>query len=51
MPKKDACDQKWKNTASRILMSSKLDTVDAFQGEEADIIIYSTVKTYGNLSC
>ncbi|WP_259456520.1 AAA domain-containing protein [Helicobacter pylori] len=29
----------------------KIDTVDAFQGEEADIIIYSTVKTYGNLSC
>ncbi len=27
----------------------KIDTVDAFQGEEADII-YSTVKTYGNLS-
>ncbi len=29
----------------------KIDTVDAFQGEEADIIIYPTVKTtYGNLS-
>ncbi|MUU23699.1 hypothetical protein F7204_06975 [Helicobacter pylori] len=28
----------------------KIDTVDAFQGEEADIIIYSTVKTYSNLS-
>ncbi len=28
----------------------KIDTVDVFQGEEADIIIYSTVKTYGNLS-
>ncbi|WP_227980521.1 AAA domain-containing protein [Helicobacter pylori] len=28
----------------------KIDTVDAFQGEKADIIIYSTVKTYGNLS-
>ncbi|WP_232261347.1 C-terminal helicase domain-containing protein [Helicobacter pylori] len=28
----------------------KIDTVDAFQGEEADIIIYSAVKTYGNLS-
>lgn len=28
----------------------KIDTVDAFQGEETDIIIYSTVKTYGNLS-
>lgn len=28
----------------------KINTVDAFQGEEADIIIYSTVKTYGNLS-
>ncbi|WP_341458034.1 AAA domain-containing protein [Helicobacter pylori] len=24
--------------------------MDAFQGEEADIIIYSTVKTCGNLS-
>ncbi|GAA8485991.1 hypothetical protein KKKH46_03960 [Helicobacter pylori] len=28
----------------------KIDTVDAFQGEETDIIIYSTVKTCGNLS-
>ncbi len=28
----------------------KIDAVDAFQGEEADIIIYSTVKTCGNLS-
>ncbi|WQW58527.1 hypothetical protein KVJ84_02680 [Helicobacter pylori] len=28
----------------------KIDTVDAFQGEEADIIIYSAVKTCGNLS-
>ncbi|MGL2530044.1 C-terminal helicase domain-containing protein [Helicobacter pylori] len=28
----------------------KIDTVDAFQGEEADIIIYSTVKTCGDLS-
>ena len=28
----------------------KTDTVDSFQGEEADIIIYSTVKTYGNIS-
>ncbi len=28
----------------------KIDTVDAFQGEKADIIIYSTVKICGNLS-
>jgi len=28
----------------------KIDTVDSFQGEEADIIIYSTVKSYGNIS-
>ena len=28
----------------------KIDTVDSFQGEEAEIIIYSTVKTYGNIS-
>jgi superfamily I DNA and/or RNA helicase len=28
----------------------KIDTVDSFQGEEADIIIYSTVKTFGNIS-
>lgn len=28
----------------------KIDTVDSFQGEQADIIIYSTVKTYGNIS-
>jgi len=28
----------------------KVDTVDSFQGEEADIIIYSTVKSYGNIS-
>ncbi|EJB64210.1 helicase [Helicobacter pylori Hp H-42] len=29
----------------------KINTADSFQGEEADIIIYSTVKTCGNLSC
>lgn len=28
----------------------KVDTVDSFQGEESDIIIYSTVKTKGNIS-
>jgi superfamily I DNA and/or RNA helicase len=28
----------------------KVDTVDSFQGEESDIIIYSTVKTNGNIS-
>jgi superfamily I DNA and/or RNA helicase len=28
----------------------KIDTVDSFQGEEADIIIYSTVKSYGSIS-
>jgi hypothetical protein len=28
----------------------KIDTIDAFQGEEAQIVIYSTVRTYGNLS-
>ncbi|WRF13335.1 helicase [Helicobacter pylori] len=50
MPKKDACDQKWKNATSKNFDELKIDTVDAFQGEEADIIIYSTVKTYGNLS-
>jgi len=32
------------------ISSLKIDTVDSFQGEEADIIIYSTVKTYGNIS-
>jgi superfamily I DNA and/or RNA helicase len=31
------------------ISSLKIDTVDSFQGEEADIIIYSTVKTYGNI--
>ncbi|MBL0708251.1 MAG: AAA family ATPase [Sulfurimonas sp.] len=28
----------------------KIDTVDSFQGEEADIVIYSTVRTSGNIS-
>lgn len=32
------------------ISSLKIDTVDSFQGEEADIVIYSTVKTYGNIS-
>ncbi|MGD9554491.1 MAG: AAA domain-containing protein [Candidatus Altimarinota bacterium] len=32
------------------ILNLKVDTVDSFQGEEADIIIYSTVKTYGNIS-
>lgn len=31
-------------------MKIKIDTVDSFQGEEAQIVIYSTVKTRGNLS-
>ncbi len=30
--------------------SLKIDTIDSFQGEEADIVIYSTVRTKGNLS-
>lgn len=32
------------------ISSLKVDTVDAFQGEEAQIVIYSTVRTDGNLS-
>ncbi len=28
----------------------KIDTIDSFQGEEAQIVIYSTVRTKGNLS-
>lgn len=32
------------------ISSLKVDTVDAFQGEEAQVVIYSTVRTYGNLS-
>ena len=32
------------------ILNLKVDTVDSFQGEEADIIIYSTVKTNGNIS-
>jgi len=32
------------------IINIKVDTVDSFQGEEADIVIYSTVKTYGNIS-
>ncbi|WP_367109150.1 AAA domain-containing protein [uncultured Psychrobacter sp.] len=32
------------------ISNMKIDTVDSFQGEQADIVIYSTVKTYGNIS-
>jgi len=46
--------RKIRNKAKSLNLSSisnlKIDTVDSFQGEEADIIIYSTVKTYGNIS-
>jgi superfamily I DNA and/or RNA helicase len=39
-----------KNLDLSNISNLKIDTVDSFQGEEADIIIYSTVKTYGNIS-
>ncbi len=39
-----------KSLALSNISNIKVDTVDSFQGEEADIIIYSTVKTYGNIS-
>lgn len=28
----------------------RIDTVDSFQGSEAEIVIYSTVRTYGNIN-
>ena len=31
-------------------MTVAVDTVDAFQGSEADIVCYSTVRTEGNLN-
>jgi len=31
------------------LLSIKIDTVDAFQGKEADIVFYSTVRSRGNI--
>jgi len=39
-----------KTLALSNISNLKVDTVDSFQGEEADIIIYSTVKSYGNIS-
>lgn len=32
------------------LMDIEVDTVDGFQGSEADIVLYSTVRTHGNIS-
>lgn len=42
------------NTASNIdeitsVMEIEIDTVDSFQGSEADIVLYSTVRTQGNI--
>jgi superfamily I DNA and/or RNA helicase len=36
--------------AKQDMTDIKIDTIDSFQGQEAHIVIYSTVKTYGNLS-
>lgn len=32
------------------VMSIEVDTVDSFQGSEADIVLYSTVRTHGGIS-
>ena len=32
------------------VMSIEVDTVDSFQGSEADIVLYSTVRTHGDIS-
>jgi hypothetical protein len=32
------------------VMLVEVDTVDSFQGSEADIVLYSTVRTHGNIS-
>lgn len=39
-------------TDSRLyeVMSIEVDTVDSFQGSEADVVLYSTVRTYGSIS-
>lgn len=31
------------------VLDIKVDTVDSFQGSEADIVLYSTVRTHGNI--
>ncbi|WP_080268956.1 DEAD/DEAH box helicase [Pseudomonas avellanae] len=38
-----------KNPALNSLMDIDIDTVDSFQGSEADIVLYSTVRTEGGI--
>lgn len=39
-----------KHAAIHEVMDVKVDTVDSFQGSEADIVLYSTVRTQGKIS-
>lgn len=39
-----------KHAAIAEVMQVEVDTVDSFQGSEADIVLYSTVRTHGNIS-
>lgn len=47
---KNKIRKRLKNLELTNICNIKTDTVDSFQGEEAQIVIYSTVRTYGNLS-